>query len=88
MEGSRDGEKTRANAGVQGEHGVVEMVREPGEVEDKGTAESPDSLVHEARAVETVVLGRVIPDGGRVLSGDRLVEKWSSRIREEPNSEE
>ena len=51
----------------------MEMVREPGEMEDRGTVDSPILLVREVRAVETVVLDRIIPGVGRVVFGDRLV---------------
>ena len=87
-EKGRGGEATRAYTGVHGGRGVVEMVREPGEAGSKGTADSPVFLVREARAVETLVLGRVIPGSGRLLPGDRLVvEIWADRRREEADSE-
>ena len=64
------------------------MVCQPGEMDDKETVDSPVFPVLEARAVETLVLRRVIPGGGRVLSGDRLVvETWSAKRREEQDSE-
>ena len=67
----------------------MDIVREPGEMEDRGAADSPVLPVREARAVGTVVLGRVTPGGGRVLSGDRLVvEIWADRKREQADSEE
>ena len=49
------------------------MVREPEESEVRGTADSPVRPVREARAVETLVLGRVIPGRWRILPGDRLM---------------
>ena len=88
-ENSRNAEATKTNAGVHGGRGVMEMVCEPGEMEDRGTADSPVLPVREARAVETVILGRFIPGGGPVLFGDRLVvEIWSVRRKEEPGSQE
>ena len=88
-EEGRGGEEIRTFAGVHGEHGVVKMVREPGEVGSEGTADSPVFPVREARAVEALVLGRVIPGSGWLLSGDRLVvEIWADRRREEADSEE
>ena len=87
-EEGRGGEETRINAGVHGGRGVVEMVREPGEMEDRGTPDSPVLPVREPRAVETVCLGRVILASGRVLSGNRQVmEIRIVRRREEPDSE-
>ena len=66
----------------------MEMVREPGEMEDRGMTDSPVLSVREARAVKTVALGRVIPDDGRILFGDWLVmEIWPVGRREEPESE-
>ena len=88
-EEGRGGEEIRTYAGVHGERGVVEMVRETGEAGSKGTADSPVFRVCEARAVESLVLGLVIPGSGRLLSGDRLVvEIWADRRREEADSEE
>ena len=85
---SRGRKETRTNAGVHGGRGVVEMVREPGRMEVRGTADSPVLPVREARAVETVVLGRVIPGGGRVWSGDKQVlEIWPVRRRDELDNE-
>ena len=63
------------------------MVREPRELEVRGTVDGPVRPVLEARAVETLVLGRVIPGRWRILFGDRLVvEIWTDRRREEPDS--
>ena len=87
-EKGRDGEVTRAYAGVHGGRGVVEMVREPEDAGSKGTADSPVFPVREARAVEILVLGRVIPGRWRILPGDRLVvEIWADRRREEADCE-
>ena len=45
---------------------------------------APFSRFMKQRPGETVVFRRVIPGGGRVLSGDRLVvEIWSVRREEE-----
>ena len=88
-EEGRGGKAARAYAGVHGGRGVVEMVREPGEAGSVGTADSPVLPVREARAVETLVLGRVIPGSERLLPGDRLVvEIWADRRREKADSEE
>ena len=88
-EESRGGKAARAHAGVHGGRGVVEMVREPREAGSKGTADSPVLPVRETRAVETLVLGRVVPGSGRLLPGDRLVvEIWADRRREKADSEE
>ena len=61
---------------------MVEIDREPGVMEDRGTADSPALPFREERA-KTVVLGRVIPGGGRVLVGDRqVVEIWTVRMNQ------
>ena len=89
LEEGRDGEEIRTYAGVHGGREVVEMVRKPGEAGSKGTADSPVFPVREARAVEALVLGRVIPGSGRFLPGDGLVaEIWADIRREEAHSEE
>ena len=54
--GSKGREETKTNAAVHGGRGMVEMVREPGEMEDRGTVDSPVLPVRKGRAVETVVL--------------------------------
>ena len=73
-------EETKTNAGVHGGLGVVEIIREPGEVDGRVTVDSPVLPVREAGAVETVVFERFIPRGRRVLPGDRLVvEIWPVR---------
>ena len=88
-EEGRGGEAARAYAGVHGGRGVVEVVREPGEAGSEGTADSPVFPVRKARAVETLVLGRVILGSGRLLPGNGLVvEIWADRGREEADSEE
>ena len=67
----------------------MEVVCKPGEAGSRGTAGIPVLPVREAKAVETLVLGRVIPGRWRVLPGDRLVvEIWDDRRREETDSEE
>ena len=49
---------------------------------------APFFPVREARVVETLVIGGVIPGPRRVLSGDRLVvEIWTARRRDESDSE-
>ena len=66
---------------------MVEMVREPGEMMDRGTVDSPVRPVHEAIVVKIVVHGCIIPGGGLVLSTDRLLmEIWSVKRREEHDS--
>ena len=88
-EEGRGGEAVRTYAGVHGGRRVVEMVREPGEARSKGTADNPVFPVREARAVETLVLGRVIPGRRRLLPGDRLVvEIRADRRREKADNEE
>lgn len=68
---------------------MLEMVREPGEMEERGMADSSISPVRVARAVETVVIERVIPGGRRIFLEDRLVvEIRPVRKREELDSEE
>ena len=85
----RGGEEIRTYAGVLGGSGVVEMVRKPGEVGSKGTADSPVFPVHEASAIETLVLGRVKPGSGRLLPRDRLVVViWADRRREKADRQE
>ena len=87
-EESEGKQKTETNTGGQGARGLVEMVRESGEREDWGTVDSPVRRVCEARAVESVVLGRVILGGCPVFFGDRLVVEILSVGRgEEPDSE-
>ena len=87
-EEGRGGKAARAYVRVHGGRGVVEMVCEPGEAGSKRTADSPVFPVREARAVETLVLGRVIPGSGRLLSGDRLVvDIWADKRREVADSE-
>ena len=69
--------------GVLDGRGVIEMVREPGEMEDSVTIYNPALPVRKARAVETVVLECVISGGGRVCSRDRLVvDIWPVRREE------
>ena len=86
-EEGRGGEEIRTYAGVSGGRGVV--VREPGEAGSKGTADSPVFPVREARAVEALVLERVIPGSRRILPGDKLVVGiWADRRRAEADSEE
>ena len=88
-EEGRGGEKIRTYVGVHGGRGVVEMVREPEEAGSKGIADSPVFPVRETRAVEALVLGRVIPGSWRLLPEDRLVvEIWADRRREDTDSEE
>ena len=88
-EEGRGGKEIRTYAGVHGGRGVVVMVCEPGEARSKGTADSPIFLVREARTVEALVLGHVIPGSGRLLPGDRLVvEVWADGRREKAGSEE
>ena len=65
---------------------MVEIVREPGESEVRRTADSSVVPVREARAVETLVLGRVMPGRWWILPGDR-VEIWTDRRTEEVDSE-
>lgn len=80
MEESGGKEKTETNAGVHGTLGLLEIVRESREMEDRGKVDSPVRLAREARAVESVVLGRVILGGGRILFRDWLVvDVWSVR---------
>ena len=66
-EEGRGGEEIRTYAGVLGGRGVVKIVRKPGEAGSKVTADSPVLPVREARAVEALVLKRVIPGSGRLL---------------------
>ena len=69
-EEGRGGEEIRLWSG--------EMARKPGESKVRGTADSPVRPVREARAVETLVLRRVIPGRWWILPGDR-VEIWTDR---------
>ena len=78
--------RRKAEAERRLECGVLEIVREPGGSEVRGTADGPIRPVREARAVETMVPGRVIPGRWRILLGDR-VEIWTDRRREEADSE-
>lgn len=58
-------------------------------MKDRGTANSPNIPVSKAGTVVTVVLGRIVPGGGWVLFGDRLVaEIWPVKRREKPDSKE
>lgn len=67
----------------------MEGGHKPGKIEDKGTVDSPVLQVRDARAVKTVVFGHILPGGGWVLPGNRLVVKiWSASKGEEQDREE
>ena len=51
---------------------MVEMIGEPEYKEDRGTANCLVLPGCEARTVETLVLGRIVPGIGRVLLTDKL----------------
>jgi len=69
-------EEIRTNAILYNGRGLVEMIREPEYIKDRGTTNRPVLPVRVAGTVETVVLGRVVRDGGRVLFGGRLLLWW------------
>lgn len=63
--GRRGRQETGTNTGgVHGGRGPVEIVREPGEMDYRGTVDRPVLPVRGARDVGTVVFGCFVPGGG------------------------
>lgn len=79
---SGGGEEGRIIARVYGGRGLVKIDCGPGQMGDRGTADSPVLPVREAGTVETMIFERIVLGCWRLV-----VEVWTVKRGEEPESE-